>query len=486
MPEQAINNKKLHIAVFPWLAFGHIIPFYELAKLIAQKGHKVSFISTPRNIKRLPKLPSNLQPLVEFIELPLPHVENLPQNAESTLDVPHHIVPYLKKAFDGLQGPLTKFLESSTPHWLLYDFAPFWLLPICSNLGISCIYFCIFCAFVEYFCLDSILIRAHSNSIEEIAKPVYDFLSQQNESGVTDAFRLQEIVVGAAAVAIRSCTEVEGESLKNLERVCKKPIIPVGLLPPLPQSNDEDNNNDDKDENWPKILKWLDKKEKGSVIYVAFGSEVKLNDEDWNTILKWLDEQEERSVIYVAFGSEVALNDEEFTEIAMGLELSGFPFFWVLKKQNSSLDVSSSMETKRGIIWTNWVPQLKILAHKSVGGFLSHSGWSSVIESLQFGCPLIMLPFQNEQGLVARLMEENMVGIKVPRNEDDGKFTRDSLAKTLRSVMSEDDEGKIYRNHAEKMSKIFGDKELHQKYIDEFVNYMEIHSPSSKIIAKLY
>ncbi|KAL1360738.1 hypothetical protein HN51_006124 [Arachis hypogaea] len=450
MAEQAINKKKLHIAMFPWLAFGHIIPYFELAKLIAQKGHKVSFISTPTNIKRLPKLPSNLQPLVEFIELPLPHVENLPQNAESTLDVPYHMVPYLKKAFDGLQGPLTKFLESSTPHWLLYDFAPFWLPPICSNLGISCIFFCIFCAFVEYFCFDSVLIRAHSNSIEEIAKPVYDFLSQQNESGVTDAFRLQEIVVGAAAVAIRSCMEVEGESLKNLERVCKKPVIPVGLLPPSPQSNDEDNNNDDKDENWPKILKWLDEQEKGSVIYVAFGSEVKLS-------------------------------DEEFNEIAMGLELSNCPFFWALKLENSpNNDVSSSMETnnKRGIIWNNWAPQLRILAHKSIGGFLTHCGWSSIIESLEFGCPLILLPFQSEQVLNAIVVEGIKVGVKVERNEDDGKFTRYSIAKALRTMMLEE-EGKSCRSRAEeKMVKIFGKKELHQKYIDDFVDFMEIHRPN--------
>ncbi|QHO09079.1 hypothetical protein HN51_067641 [Arachis hypogaea] len=460
----ADQPKKLHIAVFPWLAFGHIIPFFELAKVIAQKGHKVSFISTTRNIKRLPKLPPNLQPFVELRELPLPHVENLPQNAEATMDIPRHIIPYLKKAFDGLQEPLAKFLESSTPHWLIYDFAPFWLPPITSKLGISSIFFSIFSAlgfsFINSFGLKSndkpsfdddpsnkVVLQHYEN------KTMSEDHNEENESGVSDMFRHYQVLGAVDVLAVRTCMEIEAESIKVLQNQCRKPVIPVGLLPPS--------------------------------LYL-FSSEVSKDDEDWNTILKWLDEQEERSVIYVAFGSEVALNDEEFTEIAMGLELSGFPFFWVLKKQNSSLDVSSSMETKRGIIWTNWVPQLKILAHKSVGGFLSHSGWSSVIESLQFGCPLIMLPFQNEQGLVARLMEENMVGIKVPRNEDDGKFTRDSLAKTLRSVMSEDDEGKIYRNHAEKMSKIFGDKELHQKYIDEFVNYMEIHSPSSKIIAKLY
>lgn len=50
-------ENKLHIVMFPWLAFGHIIPYLKLSKLIAQKGHKISFISTSRNIDRLPKLP---------------------------------------------------------------------------------------------------------------------------------------------------------------------------------------------------------------------------------------------------------------------------------------------------------------------------------------------------------------------------------------------------------------------------------------------
>ncbi|KAL4382486.1 hypothetical protein S245_014131 [Arachis hypogaea] len=439
----ADQPKKLHIAVFPWLAFGHILPFYELAKLIAQKGHKISFISTPTNIKRLPKLPSNLQPFVEFIELPLPQVENLPQNAESTMDIPQHIEPYLKKAFDGLEEPLTKFLERSTPDWLIYDFAPFWLPPISSKLGILCISFCIFSASGASFCLNIIQNETSDTTNEPYRVTFQRLLAKEKDFSVSDAFRIQETNRGSAFTAIRSCMEIEGESINSIRNLLKKPVFPVGLLPP----SVDDNENSTEDENW-------------------------------NTIRKWLDEHEKGSVIYVAFGSEVTITDEEFTEITMGLELTGFSFFWILKRKNGP-NTGSSIESKykRGIIWNTWAPQLKILAHKSVGGFLSHSGWSSVIESLQFGCPLILLPFQNEQGLVARVMEEKMVGVRVPRNEHDRKFTRDSLAKALRSVMMED-AGNIYRSHAEKMRKIIGDKELHQRYIDEFVHYMEIHGPA--------
>ena len=62
---------------------------------------------------------------MELIELPLPHVDKLPKNAEATSDIPLPIVPYLKKAFDNLEEPLTKFLERSTPDWFIYDFAPY-------------------------------------------------------------------------------------------------------------------------------------------------------------------------------------------------------------------------------------------------------------------------------------------------------------------------------------------------------------------------
>ncbi|KAK7840402.1 udp-glycosyltransferase 91a1 [Quercus suber] len=48
------NEEKLHIAIFPWLAYGQVMPYFELSKFLAQKGHKVSFISAPKNIYSSP------------------------------------------------------------------------------------------------------------------------------------------------------------------------------------------------------------------------------------------------------------------------------------------------------------------------------------------------------------------------------------------------------------------------------------------------
>ncbi|CAK8541880.1 unnamed protein product [Lathyrus sativus] len=430
--EDQPTNKFLHIAVFPWLAFGHISPFFELSKLIAQKGHKISFISTPRNIKRLPPLPHNLQPLVNFVELPLPRIDQLPENAEATMDIPPHIVPYLKKAFDGLQQPLTLFLETSTPDCFIYDFGPYWLPPILSKLGVLSIYFSIFSAF-GISCIVKVFVQKSNEEENTISHVHYE----QNESGVSDIYRVKGTLFGADFIVVRSCMEIEGKALESIENQSKKKVIPVGLLPPS----------------------------------LEFSEEKK--DKNWDTILKWLDKQEKQSVVYVAFGSEVILSDDEFTEIAKGLELSSFPFLWIVKNHDKHDWFVENDSNKNGLIWNNWAPQLRILSHESIGGFLTHCGWSSVIESLQVGCPLIMLPFHNEQGLVARLMEEKMVGVKVERNDE--KFNRDAVAKALRSVMIEE-EGKSYRSKAEEMSKIVGNKELHQKYLDEFVDYVELQA----------
>ncbi|KAJ0030414.1 hypothetical protein Pint_13427 [Pistacia integerrima] len=77
------DKEKLHIAMFPWLAYGHIMPFFQVAKFLVEKGHHVYFISTPKNIHRLPQIPNNLSSQLNFVQLPLPHVQGLPEGAES-------------------------------------------------------------------------------------------------------------------------------------------------------------------------------------------------------------------------------------------------------------------------------------------------------------------------------------------------------------------------------------------------------------------
>lgn len=100
-----------------------MIPYLEFAKLIARKDHRVPFICTPHNVDRLRKpAPANL---IHLVKLPLPRVDNLPEDAEATVDVPYGKGQHLKFACDQLREPVTWFLETSAADWIVYDFAAY-------------------------------------------------------------------------------------------------------------------------------------------------------------------------------------------------------------------------------------------------------------------------------------------------------------------------------------------------------------------------
>ncbi|CDP01582.1 unnamed protein product [Coffea canephora] len=461
----ANKSGSLHVVMFPWLAFGHFIPFLELSKFIAQRGHKVSFISTPKNIDRLPRIPPEFASSITFVKIPLPPVDGLPENVEATVDLGGLDVAVLKKAYDGLEPELTRFLEYSAPDWIIYDFAPYWIPPIAAKLNISKSFFCIFSAASMAFFVRSVdaMIAGTDprTKVEDFTVPpkwipfesklafkLYEsrwVVQGQNleGSGVSDSYRVGSAIKDADVTLIRYCPEFEGQWLKLLEDLLKRHVIPLGLMPPPVEKSIVENN------------------------------------ESWIAIKDWLDGQGKGSVVYVALGSEVSLNQLQLSELALGLELSGVPFFWALRNPSGLPEGFEDRVKGRGIVWKNWAPQLNVLSHDSVGGFLTHCGWSSSIEGLMFGHPLIMLPFVADTGLIARMLEEKQVGIEIPRNDVDGSYTSHSVANSVRLIMVEN-EGKIFKDKAKEISAIFGDQDLHDSYLHKCVDYLENKRHESK------
>jgi UDP:flavonoid glycosyltransferase YjiC (YdhE family) len=111
------------------------------------------------------------------------------------------------------------------------------------------------------------------------------------------------------------------------------------------------------------------------------------------------------------------------------------------------------------------------MGHVAVGGFLTHAGWTSVVEAVQNEKPLVLLTFLADQGINARVLEEKKMGYSVPRDERDGSFTSDSVAASIRLVMLEE-EGRIYKEKIKEMKDLFVNTKLQDNYIDNLLNHI--------------
>ncbi|XLR24297.1 hypothetical protein S83_052197, partial [Arachis hypogaea] len=132
-----------------------------------------------------------------------------------------------------------------------------------------------------------------------------------------------------------------------------------------------------------------------------------------NKCLEWLDKRDRGSVVYVSFGSLVIMTPKQLSEFAWGLVNSKYHFLWVIRPNlvhdnNNNGDGKLSDEyvnvierCERGLV-LGWCQQEKVLCHASIGGFLTHCGWNSTLESICEGVPMACWPFFAE-GLGWRL-----------------------------------------------------------------------------------
>ncbi|EAY78064.1 hypothetical protein OsI_33108 [Oryza sativa Indica Group] len=165
--------------------------------------------------------------------------------------------------------------------------------------------------------------------------------------------------------------------------------------------------------------------------------------------MSWLDAQPARSVVYVAFGSFTMFDRRQFQELALGLELTGRPFLWVVRPDivrgdvheypDGFLDrvVASGNGGGRGKL-VAWAPQQRVLAHPAVACFVSHCGWNSIMEGVRNGVPFVAWPYFADQFVNrAYICDIWRVGLPAVADEKLGVVTKKHIAGRVEEVMGD-------------------------------------------------
>ncbi|KAJ0806120.1 putative UDP-glucuronosyl/UDP-glucosyltransferase, UDP-glycosyltransferase family [Helianthus annuus] len=460
--EESSEHNQLHFLVVPIGSPGHYIPIIDIAKLLAQHGVRVTIISTPVNSQRYGSvldqaIQSGLP--IRFIEFPFPYAEfGLPEGCESVDDLPNYsLIPALTNAYNSLQQEVEHYIEKldRTPNCIVADSFILWPGDTAKKFQIPRVIFDSMNCFTQM-----------CNHVLYQSK-VYENVGEEDSfvvPGLPDRFELKRSQLPSTLNPNLKYTNDYYEKLRVSESEAYGVV--VNSFEELEQAYVDEFKKLRGGKVWcigPLSLCHNDESEK-----VQRGNKSSISKHE---CLEWLDSQETGSVIYVCLGSISRVEPEQLIELALGLESSNKPFIWVIragpntKKVEQWIDEQGYAErTKdRALLIHGWAPQLLVLSHPAIGGFLTHSGWNSAFEGVAVGVPLITLPlfqeqFYNEKQIVQVLR----IGVsvrdqKVGEHKSGMAIKSDDVKKAIEMVIEGGEEirkrakelGKMARNAVE-------------------------------------
>lgn len=402
---------KPRILMFPWLAHGHVFPFLELAKKLSSRNFHVHLCSTPIN---LDSIKNHLEKdSIELIELNLPSFPDLPPHYHTNKNVPPNLMPLLLQAFQMSAPAFNDIITNLKPDLLIYDGFQPWAAKAAAAHGIPSVFFSIAnspsLAFFHHMythknpqTFPHTAIRLKDYELRDLIEQS-KYMEQVQDKDEGFAFGVMRL--SSEIVLIKSCRGIEEKYADYLSQLSGRKIFFTGVLVSNPQNQESEG---------LEIMKWLGGRKRGSTLYISFGSE--------------------------NYPSE-----EQIVEIAKGLEMSDVNFIWVARPPAGEAPAAmpegfEERTRERGVVVREWAPQAAILAHESVGGFMTHCGWSSISESVWFGVPIVGLPLKYDQTVNARVAVEAGVGVEVARGGN-GEFEGGAVAKAVGEVMGEGGEG---------------------------------------------
>lgn len=187
------------ILMLPWLAHGHISPYFELAKKLAARNFTIHICSTPVNLTSIrPKLPENLSSSIQLDEIHLNLLPELPPQRHTTNGLPPHLMPTLKTAFDMCGPKLDKMVEKLRPDLVVYDFLLPWAPEVAKSRGVPAVCFMSVSAGITSYLVHA-LNKLNGDEVEEFpfeniyleddTKHMFDQMMESSSGGLQDKDR---------------------------------------------------------------------------------------------------------------------------------------------------------------------------------------------------------------------------------------------------------------------------------------------------------
>ncbi|KAL3330943.1 hypothetical protein AABB24_034648 [Solanum stoloniferum] len=399
------GSKQLHVLFLPYFATGHIIPLVNAARLFASHGGvKVTILTTHHNASLFRSSIDNSLISIDTLKFPSTEV-GLPEGIENFSSVSSSEIG--GKVFYGiylLQKPMEDKIREIHPDCIFSDMYFPWTVDIALELKIPRLLFNQSSYMYNSILYNLRLYKPHEKLINQMESKSSSFSVPDLPDKIE--FKLSQLTDDL----IRPADERNAFD-ELIDRARESEDRSYGIV------------HDTFYELEPTYAEYYQKMKKtkcwqiGPISY--FSSKLSRRkelissaDESNSSVVEWLNKQKHKSVLYVSFGSTVRFPEEQLTEIAKALEASTVPFIWVVKKDPSPKTVNL-FDEKKSMIIKGWAPQLTILDHSAVGGFMTHCGWNSVLEAIIAGVPLVTWPVFAEQFYNEKLVEVMGLGVKV-------------------------------------------------------------------------
>jgi hypothetical protein len=411
---------KPHFALIPFTGtISHVIPMADLGCLLAAHGAEVTIITTPVNAaiaqSRVDRAQSHgATTTITVTAVPFPAADaGLPEGCErmdllrSQAEVPRFFVA--NKGFGEAVSRHCLGEALRRPSCVVSGACQTWTLGLARQLGVPCYVFHGFGAFA-LLCIEHLYRHRPHEAAALADDELFDvpalpppFRLRLSRRQLPPHFMPTTSVAGKALQGIRdfdvaadgfvvhTFEELESGSTALLAEATGKKVIAVGPV---------------------------------SLCCAPSLDPRLVSNDDARRCMAWLDAKAPKSVVYVSFGSFGRMPPAQLMQLGMALVACRSPVLWLVKGADSLPDDvkdwlrentdADGVAGSKCLVVRGWAPQVAILAHPAIGGFVTHCGWGSIMEAVAAGVPMATWPFFAEQFINEQLIVHVLgVGVSV-------------------------------------------------------------------------